>query len=137
VAAGALCIAVGTWTFSWRRDRRLLEQAREWPTTEAIVQSGALEGTRESGRGVRPTFAFSYQVAGHYYGGRFCLIRERRYPGKTSVESLIQQMIGRKLLLRYDPSRPEVWFIAEESIDGCKVEQKIGSHMIHSFYPKD
>ena len=137
VAGGAVSLAVAAWVVSWYRQRKLLEEAREWPTTEAIVQSGVLEGTRESGRGVRPTFAFSYQVSGHYYSGRFCLIRSWRSPGKTSVESLIQQMIGRKLLLRYDPNRPEAWFIPDEYIDGCKVGQKIGLHVIHSYYPKD
>jgi hypothetical protein len=137
VAAGAISLAVATWIFSWYRGRKLLEEAREWPTTKAIVQSGALEGTRESGRVVLPTFAFSYQVSGHYYGGRFCLIRKRRYPGKTPVESLIRQMIGRKILLRYDPNRPEAWFIPDETIDGCKVGQKIGSHLMHSYFPKD
>ncbi len=137
VAGGAVLLAVAAWIVSWYRDHKLLEEVREWPTTEAIVQSGALEGTRESGRVVLPTFAFSYQVSRHYYAGRFCLIRKWRYPGKTSVESLIKEMIGRKLLLRYDPNRPEAWFIPDEYIDGCKVGQKIGLHVIHSYYPKD
>ncbi len=137
VAGGAVLLAVAAWVVSWYRERKLLEEAREWPAAEAIVQSGALEGTRESGRIVLPTFAFYYKVSDHYFSGRICLIREGRYPGKTSVESMIKQMIGRKLLLRYDPNRPEVWFIPDEYIEGCKVGQKIGLHVIHSYYPRN
>jgi hypothetical protein len=50
---------------------------------------------------------------------------------------MINQMIGRKLLLRYDPDHPEVWFIPDELIDGYEIEQKIGSHIIHDYSPSD
>ena len=56
---------------------------------------------------------------------------------KELAESMIDQMIGRKLLLRYDPDHPSMWFIPDEFIDGCKVEQKIGSHVIHDYSPKN
>ena len=50
---------------------------------------------------------------------------------------MIAQMIGRKLLLRYDPCHPAAWFIPDGFIDGYKVEQKIGSHVIHDYSPND
>jgi hypothetical protein len=53
------------------------------------------------------------------------------------AESLIDHMIGCKLPLRYDPNYPEMWFIPDEFIDGYKVEQKIGSHVIHDYSPND
>jgi len=108
-----------------------------WPTAEATIDSGAFEGTQESGRVVLPTFAFTYRVSGGYYSGRFCLIPEWRSRREAFSESIINQMIGRKLLLRYDPHCPEMWFIPDEYIDGCKVGQKIAPHVIHSYYPKD
>jgi hypothetical protein len=49
----------------------------------------------------------------------------------------MESMIGRKLLLRYNPRHPDAWFIPEERIDGCKVEQRIGSHMFYSYRPYD
>jgi hypothetical protein len=115
--------------------------AREWLPTEATVNSGALESMQETNKAVLPTFAFSYQVSGEYYSGKFALMPKKAFfpsqARKTMIESMIEGMIGRKLLLRYNPRQPDAWFIPEERIDGYKVEQRIGSHMIHSYYPRD
>jgi len=93
---------------------------------------------RETNKAVLPTFAFSYQVSGEYYSGKFALIPERSlFPNRALIESMIEGMIGRKLLLRYNPRQPDAWFIPEERIDGCKVAQRIGSQMIHRYYPRD
>ena len=46
-------------------------------------------------------------------------------------------MIGRRLLLRYQPEHPEVRFIPEEFIDGLQVQQNIGSHVIHNYRPNE
>jgi Protein of unknown function (DUF3592) len=134
VVAGAVCVAVIAWVISSYRQRNLLQQAGRWVSVEATIESGALEGTRESSKVVLPTFAFSYEVSENRYSGRFSL---RANVSKTVAESMIDQMIGRKILLRYDPDRPEVWFIPDESIDGYKVEQKIGSHVIRDYSPND
>lgn len=113
----------------WRR--KGVEKAEGWPAAEATLESGGLEEVAQ-GRSRLPTFAFSYQVAGKYYSGRFALV-----PYPTDAErSLIDRMIGRKLQVRYDPRHPELWFIPDKMIEGCKVEQKMGPHVI-GFYPKD
>jgi hypothetical protein len=39
------------------------------------------------------------------------------------------RMIGRKLQVRYDPARPDVWFIPDALIGGCKIEQKLAPHL--------
>jgi len=122
---------------SLRRQRQTLGQTREWPATEATIESGALEPTHETNKLVLPTFAFSYQVSGEYYSGRFSLLPNERFSGQTLFDSLMGQMIGRKLLIRYDPQRPQQWFIPDEFIEGCKVEQKVGVHVVHDFYPRD
>lgn len=134
VVAGAVAVAVAAWLISWYRQRNLLQQAEQWLPVEARIESGALEGTRETGKILLPTFAFSYQVSGEYYSGRFSL-KPKAFPTQEIVESIIGGMIGRKLLLRYQPEHPEVWFIPDEYIDGLQVQQNIGSHVIHDYSP--
>jgi hypothetical protein len=134
VVAGSCSAAVIAWVISSYRQCNLVQQAGRWSSVEATIESGALEGTRETGKVVLPTFAFSYQVSEDRYSGRFSL---RANVSKTLAESMIDQMIGRKILLRYDPDHPEAWFIPDESIDGYKVEQKIGSHVFHDYSPND
>jgi len=133
VAAVALLVTIIAWVISWYRQRELVQQAGQWVPVEVTIESGALEGTHESGKVVLPTFAFSYQVSEHYYSGRFSV---RANLSKELAESMVAQMIGRKLLLRYDPDHPELWFIPDKLIDGYKVEQKIGSHVIHDYSPR-
>jgi uncharacterized protein DUF3592 len=141
VVGSALFIAVAAWVISGYRQRKLVQDAREWVPTEATINSGTLESMQETSKAVLPTFAFSYQVSGEYYSGKFALIPRRAFfpseARRAFVESLIKGMIGRKLPLRYNPERPDVWFIPDESIDGCRLGQRIGSHTIHSYYPRD
>jgi len=134
VVAGAVSVAVAAWVVSWRRQLKLVQQAGQWVPIEAGIESGALEGTHESGKAVLPTFAFSYQVSEDSYSGRFSLMAN---VSEARAESMIAQMIGRKLLLRYDPCHPAAWFIPDGFIDGYKVEQKIGSHVTHDYSPND
>ena len=134
VVAGSVAVAVMAWVASLYRQRKPLEQAATWLPVEARIESGALAGTHESGKILLPTFAFSYQVSGEYYSGRFSLM-PKAFPTKEIIESIIHRMSGRKLLVRYQPDHPEVWFIPDEFIDGLKVEQKIGSHVVHDYYP--
>jgi len=114
----------------WWRKQRQVEEARQWPRTEATVESAALETTAES-RALRPTCSFSYKVAGESYSGRFSLLR----PRTVDRESLLRRMVGHKLQVHYDPQRPGVWFIPDELIEGCKVGQKMGPHLI-ALYPR-
>lgn len=134
VVVVALCVTIAAWIISWYRQRKLVEQAAHWVPIEATIESGALEGTLETGKVVLPTFAFSYQVSGESYPGRFSL---RANVSRKSAESMIDQMIGRRIFLRHDPANPEQWFIPDEYIEGYKVEQKIGPHLIHDYSPND
>ena len=134
LVAGAVSVAVIAWVISWYRQRKLVQRAGQWVPVEGRIESGALEAIHESGKIILPTFAFSYQVSGESYSGRFSL---RANISKALAESMIDQMIGRKLFLRYDPDHTEMWFIPDEFIDGYKVEQKIGSHVIHDYSPND
>jgi hypothetical protein len=115
--------------FLWRRRRA--RQAKRWPTSEATIQSGGVEivARNRYGNVELPVFGFSYQVGTVYYGGRFALLPYIADPG----ESLIGRMIGRKMQVRYDPKDAAVWFIPDELIEGCKVEQKISRNLVN--YP--
>jgi len=141
VAGCALAVAIGAWVISGYRDRKLVREAAEWPTTEARVETGKLEGVRESGKIVLPTFAFSYRAGEDCYSGKFALLPKRAFfptEGRHAfIESLIAGMIARKIPIRYNPRQPEMWFIPDEMIDGCKVEQRIGFHMIRDYSPSD
>ena len=103
--------------------RHVARNAERWPSVEGVIESGQMEAAASGGskpKVVLPVFAFSYEVTGEYYGGRFALL-----PYVTDLgESIIERMIGRKLQIHYDPKKPETWFIADKLIEGCKVEQK-------------
>ncbi len=133
----AILTAIAAWLISNYRQRTLVREAREWPTAEATVQSGSLERTRDSGRGSLPTFEFSYEVGDDRYSGRFVLLRNVLLPDPKSAQAVIDQVVGRKLLVHFDPSRPEVWFLSDETVDGWKVQQKIGSHIVRDLSPRD
>jgi hypothetical protein len=133
ILAGIFVFAFGVaaiFAVWWWRKRLEVEEARQWPRTEARVESAALEPTAES-RALRPTFSFSYEVAGESYSGRFALLR----PRTVDRESLLVNMVGHKLQVHYDPRHPRIWFIPDELIEGCEVEQKMGPHLM-ALYPR-
>jgi hypothetical protein len=127
---GFLAAVVGTWI--WKATR--LRAAKRWPQTEGTVESGAFEVVEQVkfGKIVLPVFAFSYQVSGEYYSGRFSLL-----PYSNDVgDSIIKMIVGRKLPIKYNPLHPDEWFLPEKLMEGYKVEQKTGPHLQH-FYPSD
>jgi hypothetical protein len=112
----------------WIRSQVLAKKARRWPTTEATIESSSMEVMARE-RGVKvtlPVFAFSYCVDDEFYGGKFALLPYTTDPG----ESILTRMIGRKLMIHYDPKKPSTWFIPDELVEGCQVEQKIGAHLV-------
>ena len=117
---------VGTW---WIYQRRRVDQAKQWPQTDAIIESSSIEHLEKAAD--LPVFAFSYKVGEEYYSGRFALLPYTADPG----ESILTKLIGRTLRLRYDPRSPSVWFIDEDIIEGCRVEQKIGVYVV-GYAPK-
>lgn len=122
---GIVCAVPARWI--WRRSQA--KKADSWPTADATVESGAIEVVfRDKGSKVElPVFSFSYKAAGGYYGGRFALLPYITDPGM----SVIDRMIGRKLLVRYDPQRAERWFIPDELIEGCRIEQNLSPHLVN------
>jgi|HubBroStandDraft_5_1064220.scaffolds.fasta_scaffold03597_4 hypothetical protein len=120
------------WWFAWQYKRVRLARST-WPHAEATIQSGDVERV-DSVRGMPinlPVFAFSYQVGGEYYSGRFSLSFLLDPP-----EKMIQRLVGQKLQVHYDPANPATYLIHAETIEGCQVEQRMGAHLTH-LYPKN
>jgi len=119
----ALLVPVLIWGFwQWKR----MQDVRRWPKTEATIESASLEVVRSSKyQDIQlPTFAFSYQVNGEYFSGRFALMPYITDPGP----SLMERMIGRKLQVHYNPRDPNECFVPVDLMEGCKVKQKTGVH---------
>jgi hypothetical protein len=131
--AVALCVVFAVWmTQKEKRTRAALS----WPSTDATIQSGAVEEVAAYNIGGRntidlPCFAFSYVVDGEYYSGRFAL-----RAGTARHEELIQKMIDRKIRVNFDPKSPSRYYLPYESIEGCKVEQKINADALQ-MHPLD
>ena len=135
ILAVMLSIPFPIFLFLWGRwQKSKLTKAKQWPRTEATIQTGAIEVVAPTlGSVIRlPVFAFSYQVGGEYYSGRFALM-----PYTVQYDdSLVNRMIGRKLLICYDSAHPDRCLIPDDMIDGYKVEQKMGPHLL-DYYPSD
>lgn len=111
----------------WRRVRS--KDALRWPTTEGNIESGTIEVVAhlKGGDISLPVFAFSYRVTDRYHSGRFALRPYITDPGP----SVLDRMKGRKLQIHYNPRRTEEWFIADEYIEGCRVEQKLSPDFVN------
>ena len=132
---GVIAIIAGTWVWERRRQFHRVQVASTWPIAEATIESGGLEAVQDSSTKspiILPVFAFSYQFDGNYYSGRFSL----SHLNTDDANELIQRLTGQRLQVRCDPSSPDVWFIPQEYVEGCKVEQKIGPHTI-ALYPRE
>jgi hypothetical protein len=130
VAFVAVPVAICIWW--WHFQRKRVERARRWPRTEAIIESGTLKELRgQYSHGLLPLFTFSYKVAGEYYSGQFALTPYISDPGP----SIVERIAGRKLNICYDPGRPERWFIPDELLEGCRVQQEIGPHVLRVYVP--
>ena len=132
----AMLAAIGAGAAWWMWQLNRVKVAHGWPRTEATIESAAPEvvGSNFNGLPVKLfAFAFSYKVGGEYYSGRFALMP---YIADPPAGDLCERMVGRKLAVAYDPKRPEAWFVPDELIEGCKVQQKTGPHLM-GWYPKD
>jgi len=116
---GAL-VVIASVVFSWRISRRV-RGARNWPAADATVRSAEIERVG-SGRNAAdlPCFEFSYAVKGQDYSGRFAL----RATGERA-DSLMRQMLDKKMAIRYDPKMPRGWYIPVDTIGGCEVVQNL------------
>src|SRR3954463_15543523 len=108
-----------------------VKKTKSWPTVEATVRSGNVEVVRHLRFGdiQLPVFEFSYVVRDQPYSERFALSMS-----SEPVDSLMNKMIGRRVTVQYDPANPAICYVPGEKIEGCRIEQNIGSMV--RLYPK-
>lgn len=108
-----------------------VKKTKAWPSVEGTVRSGNLEVVRHLRFGdiQLPVFDFSYTVGEKSYSERFALSMF-----SEPVDSLINKMVGRRITVQYDPANAGVCFLPGEKIEGCRIEQTIGSMV--RFYPQ-
>jgi hypothetical protein len=111
---------------------RQVNSTSSWPTVEATVQSGNIKIVHHKRFNdiQLPVFELSYLVEQKAFSERFALSMT-----KEPLDSLIAKMIGRRITVQYDPQNPARCFIPGETIEGCRIEQKIGS--LVRFYPRN
>lgn len=110
---------------------RHVSKTKSWPSVEATIQSGIIDIVHHQRfHDIQlPVFEFSYFVERKPYNERFALSMS-----KEPADSLIAKMIDRRITVQYDPQNPARCFIQGGTIEGCRIEQKIGSMV--RFYPK-
>jgi hypothetical protein len=112
----AAATALLFWWISWR-----VKQARKWPVTDATIEAAAVERVGGGRRAADlPCFAFSYTIKGQNFSGCFALRAAR-----DRADSVIKQLLHKKMEIRYDPKWPAGWYIPVDTIGGCEVIQKL------------
>jgi hypothetical protein len=97
--------------------------SKNWPTTEAKIDSGVV-GFRGPLSGLprilyRVHFTYSYCVGGLKHSGRFFLLAN----SKNSGEELLRNLVGRNLLAKYDDRKPGVALLIDQELVGKRVMQ--------------
>jgi hypothetical protein len=117
-------IVIGAGMYESRVDKEIADTA-DWLETEGTIQNAAIE--RLDRYTSYPGFAFSYSIGGGYYSGKFFL-----KAGQKQSEELIRTLLGHKFPVQYDPSDPSAWYIAEATVSGYEILQKLSTE-----YPPD
>lgn len=110
---------------------KAVKGTKTWPAVEGTVQSANLEVVRHLRFGdiQLPVFDLTYVVGEKAYSARFALSMF-----SEPVDSLMNKMVGRRVPVQYDPDNPGSCFLPGEKIEGCRIEQTIGS--LIRFYPR-
>jgi len=128
-----LSAAIFAAKFVSKEIRRLNEvkKTKSWPAVEATVRSAKVEAVRHMRFGdiQLPVFELSYVVREKPYAERFALSM-----CSEPVDEVMNKMVGRKISVQYDPQNPGICFLPREKIEGCKIEQTMGSSI--RFYPR-
>jgi hypothetical protein len=124
IVAVGIGIIVATGIHESRIDKEVVETA-DWLETKATIQDAAIE--RLDRYTWCPGFAFSYSVNGEYFSGKFFLTADQQ-----QSEELVNPLPGQEFPVQYDPDNPSAWYIAEPTIEGYEIIQKL-SHG----YPPD
>jgi hypothetical protein len=97
----------------------------DWLEAKATIQDAAVE--RLDKYTWYPSFAFSYSVNDEYFSGRFFLKVDQE-----QSEELVKTLLKHEFAVQYDPNNPSAWYIADATIAGYEIIQKLSPG-----YPSD
>jgi len=108
-----------------------VKKTKSWPVAEATVLSGSVEAVRHLrfGEIYLPVFDLTYVVRQKSYSDRFALSM-----CSEPVDALMNKMVGRRMSVQYDPENPGTCYIPADKVEGCRIEQNIGSQV--KFHPR-
>jgi hypothetical protein len=112
----------GLWMVSVVRYRVRKWRARNWPSAQGTVQRGqVLRGgpTKYQAFIYRSLFGYVYKVEGLRYAGLFVLLAG----DQETAESLQKQNEGKRVVVRYDPRRPQISFLQEKELMSREILQ--------------
>jgi hypothetical protein len=104
------------------RYRLRLVRSQNWPVVHGVVQKGEIlhaGATRFVHLPFRSLLGYRYQVNGDTHWGLFVLPAE----DMQAAENLQKQADGKSLVIKYDPNRPDVSFVACKELLGRRVIQ--------------
>ncbi len=87
------------------RKRHFASKAAEWPTVAAKIENVFLDVfSRGSDRRdvTHTVLGFAYSVGDSYYSGQI-----RLSVGEVSLDSVEKEMVGKQILVHYNPEKPE------------------------------
>jgi hypothetical protein len=117
IVAAGIGIVVGTGRYESRIDKDVADTA-DWLESEALIQDAVVEQIDKYTW--YPSFAFSYSVRGEYFSGRFFLKANQR-----QSDELLNTLLNQKFPVQYDPNDPSAWYIAESTISGYEIIQRL------------
>jgi hypothetical protein len=119
LVAGVVVVVAFGRVYAAYVEKNRLKGAVDWPEAEATIRSGNVRLVGRGGHRTQklPFFAFSYEVDGEYYSGRFGLQVDEERAGQLS-----RDLVDTKITVRYDPKRPETYCLPEElPVEGYRV----------------
>jgi hypothetical protein len=127
IVLAGVAVVVATQLNESRIDKQVTDTA-DWQETEATIQDAVIE--RLSKYIDYPSFAFSYSVRGEYFSGRFFLKADYQ-----QGQELIKSLLGRRFPVQYDPDNLSAWYIADETMEGCEIIQKLSAEYPSEYDP--
>jgi hypothetical protein len=108
---------VGVWVLL---KSRFAAQTASWPTVSAEIENVFVDVSNRLKRVpiTHAVVAYSYLVGGSYYSGQIRLVA-----GESSLEILVREMIGQRISIQYDSTRPEISIFRMNEVQGWDVEK--------------
>ncbi len=97
-------------------------KSKSWPTVRATIQtSQVLRGgpTRYQALIYRSLLGYEYTVSDTRYSGLFVLIAD----DEATTKTLRNELLGKEVVVRYNPMNPEMSFLIEAELAGKRVVQ--------------